>query len=141
MLCPVLVLMCMVMVMVCPALLLMLMKKDDTLLCAAAALLCVAAHALDDNEDSLPCAVAHALDDDDDGALFLQYKNDHVLPCNVAHAHDDHALPLLLLHVMMSSCGSSSPCAIHTLISSSIIVNMCKLMKGATWTSAERIIC
>ena len=44
-------------------------------------------------------AVAHALDDD--GALFLLYENDHILPCTVAHAHDDHALPLLLLVMMI----------------------------------------
>ena len=93
-----LVLMCMVMMMVCPALMVMLMKNDDPLLCAVATLLCVVAHAPDENEDDQPCAVAHARDHD--GALFLLYKND-VLPCSVSHAHDDHALPLLLL-VMMS---------------------------------------
>ena len=66
------------MMMVCPALLVMLMKNDDTLPCAVAALLCVVAHAPDENEDAQPCAAAHALDDNEDS-----------LPCAVAHAHDD----------------------------------------------------
>ena len=87
---PVLVLMCMVMMMVCPALLFMLMKNDDTLLCAVAALLCVVARALDENEDAQPCAAAHVL-----------VENEDTLPCAVAHAHDDDTLPLLLL---MMSC-------------------------------------
>ena len=116
-LCPVLVLMCMVMMMVCPALLLMLMKNDDHLLCAVAALLCVVAHAPDENEDAQPCAAAHPLDENEDAqpcavAHTLNENVDYLPPCccscplmkmqilchlAVPHALDDDDCALFLL--------------------------------------------